>query len=151
MSAALDAVARFFVEDGWPHERLDDEPATLHTVCRGEGRAWNVYVQDREDDGVLLLYSVCPFAPDPDRRSAVAEVLTRANYGLTLGAFEMDFDDGEIRYRTGMVVDGAELTSAYVGSILYENVGAMSRYLEPIEAVALREVDPVIAMDAIDE
>ena len=36
---------------------------------------------------------------DEDSRQRIAEYITRANYGLRFGNFEMDFSDGEIRYR----------------------------------------------------
>lgn len=38
-------------------------------------------------------------AAGQDERVAVAEFLTRANYGLREGNFEMDYRDGEIRYK----------------------------------------------------
>jgi hypothetical protein len=37
---------------------------------------------------------------DDNSKVAVAEFLTRANYGIKNGCFEMDFLDSEIRYRT---------------------------------------------------
>jgi len=35
----------------------------------------------------------------------VNEFLTRANYGLNIGNFEMDFQDGEIRFKTAIDVE----------------------------------------------
>ena len=32
------------------------------------------------------------------KRQDIAEYLTRANYGMVMGNFEMDYSDGEIRY-----------------------------------------------------
>jgi len=46
------------------------------------------------------------------KRGAVAEFINRANYGIIIGNFEMDFADGEIRYKTSIDVQGDKLTSA---------------------------------------
>jgi len=40
--------------------------------------------------------------------------LTRANYGMMIGNFEMDFTDGEIRYKTSIDVEGDKLSSALI-------------------------------------
>ena len=44
------------------------------------------------------------------RRSKVAEFITRANWGLIEGNFEMDFDSGALRYRVGIDFSATELT-----------------------------------------
>lgn len=38
-------------------------------------------------------------ATDDKAKADCAEYLARANYGLTLGNFEMDYEDGEVRYK----------------------------------------------------
>ena len=62
-----------------------------------------------------LVYARAPFliclarfshtVPDA-RRLEVAEFLHRVNYGLLLGNFEMDYDEGEIRFRTSLMSEG---------------------------------------------
>ena len=37
---------------------------------------------------------------------AIAEFLTRTNYSMIIGNFELDFADGEIRYKTSIDVQG---------------------------------------------
>lgn len=45
-------------------------------------------------------YHILPFKAEESQRAAVAEYITRANYNLNVGNFEMDFSDGELRYKT---------------------------------------------------
>lgn len=47
----------------------------------------------------ILFYAICDVHVAEEYRIATAEFLCRANYGLSLGCFEFDFNDGEIRYR----------------------------------------------------
>lgn len=44
--------------------------------------------------------AVSPINADLDAYDQVVEYITRANYGLRIGKFEFDFDDGEIRFQS---------------------------------------------------
>lgn len=44
--------------------------------------------------------AVSPITVAEEYRPAVAEFMMRANYGLKLGAFELDFRDGEVRFKS---------------------------------------------------
>ena len=55
--------------------------------------------------------------------------LIRANYGMMIGNFEMDFTDGEIHYKTSIDVEGDKLSSALIKRLVYANVMMMDEYL----------------------
>ena len=59
----------------------------------------------------MLFYSVLPLNVPCGQASAIAEFITRANYGMALGNFELDFNDGEVRYKTSVDVTETEITS----------------------------------------
>ncbi len=73
----------------------------LHTHLRCVARA-------HEDIQVFVFYAVLPGAVPEPTRPAVAEFVTRANYGFRLGAFEMDYEDGEVRFRAGVDLEGTD-------------------------------------------
>ena len=52
----------------------------------------------REDNFATL--TTLPLAADENHRLAMAEFLTRINWGMRNGNFEMSMDTGEIRYKT---------------------------------------------------
>lgn len=52
----------------------------------------------REDNFSTL--TTLPLAADEDHRLAMAEFLTRVNWGMRNGNFEMSMDTGEIRFKT---------------------------------------------------
>ena len=52
----------------------------------------------RQDNFSTL--TTIPISADENHRLATAEYLTRANYNVRVGNFEMDMNDGEIRYKT---------------------------------------------------
>ncbi len=101
-------------------------------------------------DKAILNYAVINMRADESSRQKVAEFITRANYGLTFGNFEMDFDDGEIRYK--MTVDCENQVPGYevldrmvvMPPLMFQRYGdgllaVMFGFSEPKEAVEKSE------------
>jgi hypothetical protein len=134
MSDLLDIAAAHFDDQGWQHLRLDGQN-TLRLEITGEHGAWICYVRARDAERQLILYSTYPENVPPERRRAMAEFLTRANHGMVIGNFEMDFADGEIHYKTSIDVTGDRLTPALVDQLFRANVLTMDDYFPGIAAV----------------
>lgn len=147
MSTILKAVVKFFQEDQWPFDQIEGRPI-LRTRFRGKNGEWMCFAQAREEQFRFIFYSVCPVNAPENKRPEMAEFLTRANYGLIIGNFEMDYSDGEIRYKTSIDVEGDELTSALIKQMMYANVMTMDKYLPGIMKVLYANASP---RDAIVE
>ncbi len=57
----------------------------------------NIWILIHEDS--ISSYAAASIKADEAHLSAVAEFIARANYGLRMGNFEMDYKDGEVRYK----------------------------------------------------
>ena len=147
MQSIHDLLIRFFEEDGWAFNQLG-EPPLLQLPFRGENGTWTCLAQSRDDVGQFVFYSLCPVDAPEEQRAAVAEFLTRANYGLILGNFELDYEDGEIRYKTSIDVADDRLSPELIRNLVYTNVLVMDRYLPGIMKVIYGQVP---AADAIQE
>ena len=73
------------------------------------------------------------------------------DYGMTIGNFELDYTDGEIRYKTSIDVEGDQLTSALIKNLVYTNVRMMDEYLPGITAVIEAGVSPEEVIWAIEQ
>lgn len=143
-------VTRFFDEEDWDYIRREDE-VTLEMSFVGDHGRWSCLAQARDEDEQFLFYSICPIAIPLELRSPIAEFLTKANCGLILGNFELDYADGEVCYKTSIDVEGDRLSEALLESLVYTNVSMMDRYLpsliavingmSPDDAIALVEAD----------
>ena len=95
--------------------------------------------QARENDThrQFIFYSVLESFTPPDKLPAMAEFLTRANYGMVIGNFELDFNDGEVRYKSSIdVTTNAEhLTEAQFRSLVFTNVLMMDKYFPGLMSV----------------
>ncbi len=143
--ALLADLRTLFRENGWPFSDVRGAPVLFSELSGILGR-WKFYAHVVEEQDLILLYSVCPFRVPEERRSEVSEFLTRANYGLAAGNFELDFADGEVRYKTALQrhVDG--LDAATLKRAVRANGIAMETYLPGVGAV-ITGTAPVPALE----
>jgi hypothetical protein len=133
-SRLLLELKRVFAENGWPFSEIRGAPVLLSELSGSLG-SWKFYAQTVEEQQLILLYSVCPLRVPEERRLEASSFLTRANYGLTAGNFELDFADGEIRYKTVLQLSGDALDAATLKRIVRANGIAMETYLPGIGVV----------------
>lgn len=99
----------------------------------------------------VLVHVYYPTIVPVDRRMMVAEFLMRANYGLRLGNFEMDLDDGEVRFKASVDVEGGELTDPMVYNLIRTAVGLSNRYHPGIMALCFSDSTPREEIYRIEE
>lgn len=145
------ALARDYLErSGWDVERYPEEPL-LRTVAEARAGVWTCFVRAYAAEEQLVFYSVAPRPAPASTRATVAELLHRLNFGIIIGNFELDCDDGEIRFKTSLDAEGEPLSDAQLEKLTTYNVGSMGRYLEIIDAViegSLTPLEAVVQADA---
>jgi hypothetical protein len=146
---SLATVAAFLVDEGWPCEQLGEQQI-LRTGFRGSHGEWTCYAHCRPEFDQCLFYSVAPVRAPEVLRPAVAEYLTRANWGLIIGNFEMDYNDGEVRFKTSIQLEKTDLTPDLMRPLVYGNVVVMDKYLPGLEAVIALTQTPNAAISAIE-
>jgi len=119
---------------GWP-VAVDEDNGILSVKHSAGDDQWVFVGTVDEDSRIITLFSRAPMACPDDRRGAMCELLVRLNFGMTHGAFDMDIDDGEIRYRTGADMAGYELTPGLVQNLTNYNLATMATYLPVLRAV----------------
>jgi hypothetical protein len=141
-------LGRFLEAEGWHPRQLEDAPIYQMSFA-GEHGPITCYAQVRVEEEILLCYAVAPVQVEEAARPAVAEFITRANYGLWIGNFEMDWDDGEVRYKSSLDFEGVVLTGELIRNAISPAVQMMVCYLPGLLGVmdgkppaqALSEVD----------
>ena len=98
----------------------------------------------------MLFYSVLSNNVPEERRLAVAELLTRANYGMLLGNWEMDFSDGEIRYKTSAFVGDGVPDKDLAASLVFANVFTVDRYLPAVLGVTFGSAEPAAIIAEVE-
>lgn len=138
-------MVNFFQQDEWPFYQVERQPV-LQIAFQGDNGKWTCFARAREQQQQMVFYSIFPVNVPENKRMAVAEFITRANYGMIIGNFELDFTDGEIRYKTSIDVEGDRLSFALIKRLVYANVTMMDEYLPGIMSIIYGEAE---AGDAI--
>lgn len=148
-SSMIDVVLRFFQEEQWNFQRIDDKPA-IRAGFRGERGTWICHIQVDETNKRFLFYSLMGMFIPPQNRGPVLEFLSRVNSILQVGNFEMDFDTGDVRFRTSVETPEDELSLAMVRSLAYINVHTIDHYFPGVMAVVHGGLSPEAALARVE-
>ena len=88
----------YLEKENWAYT-FDEEQALFSVKIKLEGRLnqCELAICIREDH--YIVYAEIAISANENCLSLVSEYLHRVNFGLKRGAFELDFNDGEIRYK----------------------------------------------------
>ena len=150
MGRIAETVEYFSLEDGWPVMRTDD-PLVLRTSFEGKNGLFTCIARAREEQEQFVFYSIFPVSTPMDKLNQLVEFITRANYGLIVGNFEVDLTDGEIRYKTSVDLEGgAEAMLPLIRNVIYANVLIMDRYFSGLLRVMYGGISPEEAVQEIE-
>ena len=94
---------------------------------------------------VQLMSNYGSHAPE-DRRIAVAEALSRINTVLGLGNFELDFSDGDIRFRVACDVEEGVLSEKMASNMLSCTMYCMERFHDALMRIMFADIEPAVAL-----
>jgi hypothetical protein len=149
MGRIFNAVVDYLTEDDWKYTLLDGEN-TLMLSFRGKSGSWQCFGRADEVKECFSFYSILPPHASEDRRAAVAEFIMRANYGLIIGNFEMDYRDGQIRYKTSIDIEGGEITPKMIENLVYANLMTMDDYFPGFMEIMYGDKEPARAIEEIE-
>jgi hypothetical protein len=142
----FDAVTQFFITDKWTVNQVEDKPvfSTLHT---GENGSYRCFAEAWDNKGEMFIFYSYIGSKIPLKKIQIgSEFINRANYGLNLGNFEIDFSDGEIRYKTSIKMADGELTYKMIGQLIWGNLNTVDQYAPGIMSIIYSDIS---AEDAI--
>lgn len=140
MKSAIESFTEFFDKQGWSYSQANDRPV-IHTGFTGDNGRWNCVAIAGPQNEHLLFLSLLPCRATPARKVACAELLTRINFGLTHGCFEMDFEDGEVRFRTSVPLTG-DVPPELVEHLVFSNLCTVDRFFGAIMKVLYADAAP---------
>ncbi len=99
------------------------------------------------------VYAISPLSvdqDDPEQMGKMAEFICRANYGLRDGNFEMDFNDGELRYKCFMNCNGSIPTKNMVGASIHCPAAMFDRYSKGIMQILFGDMSAAEAIEVCE-
>ena len=139
-----EAVEDFLREDDWRYQADDEkELIRMGVNLKSKLKECKLIVDLREE--FYLVYATINIQADEESRLRVAEYLSRANYGLRWGNFDLDMRDGEVRYK--ILVDCGDdcdcmPTKSVIERSIYFPASMMEKYGDGLLAVMYGFMSP---------
>ena len=147
--SAFEILGQFLEEDGWHPHQL--EGRTIYRMgFAGDSAYTTCFAQIIEEQDILIFYVVAPVKVPEGKRPDLAEFITRANYGLHIGNLEMDYADGEVRYKSSLDFEGTALEPRLIRNAIYPAVRTMDRYLPGALSIIYGSKSPAQAVEDVE-
>ena len=135
--AVIDAVRDFAESEGYRYE-FNAEREFLRLGFKVDCKLKHVDIIIAFHDIGYNVFAISPISADKDSASEMRKYLSMANYGLMNGNFEMNQNNGEIRYRCWVGTRNLEsLPAEAVDEGVSVAYGMLKRYGNGIAAIAL--------------
>ncbi len=149
MSKIAQAVREFLKDMDWDWQEPDER--TFRLVVNGHRGKWPCMIRWTKDESLVGCHSHVPVYVPSNRLAAAAEYITRVNFHLMQGNFEMDHENGEVYFRTSAIIEGFEPNVEFIKSLAFSNFSGMDRYLQGLMAVAFGKVRPEAAVNEAEK
>ena len=130
---------------GWVHRRLVRPQLVTLPLARG-GFRFDVALLTDEDTPLVMCLVSLPMRAPPQRLAAVGELLHRANWNHSDGQFELDYRDGEVRFKTALVLESGGLLEERITQLITGALGAAEWFHDAISRVAFGDVSAEAAI-----
>ena len=150
MNPMIDVVREYYDSQEWKYDFDGEKNIFSMRMSLKDVESCRV-ITHCKDKGELLTLAFFPINAPENKRLAVAEYLTRANYGLNIGNFEMDMDDGEIRYKVSSVWADLLPPVKVVERLVDTSFVMLDRYGAGILSVIYGGVSPADAVKAAED
>ena len=149
MGKIMDTVAEHLHTEEW-HFDQPREDAIIANVA-GRNANFRLHLFAYEEQEQFSVYAVAPNRASEGMRTAIAEFVTRANYGLRVGNFEVDLSDGEIRFKVSVTVRESALSTAMCADMMRASVVTMDHYYPGIVSVLFAGTTPSDAVGQVED
>ena len=126
----------------------DREVASATFTC--ETGAYQVIARVNEEDRLFQVFGICPITIPQGSRLDVCHAITRANWGLKVGKFELDMDEGRLHFHIANVVDGDQVSDCLFGRLIAITLAMLDRYIPAILSVVYGNEPPASAVQRVE-
>jgi hypothetical protein len=127
-SSSFQALIDYIESKNFNHTPYPEEKRVTLSMS-GKNANFRFTARITNEDDYLQVTANYPFSVREEKlRSSTAELITRANYCMPLGKFEMDMADGEVRFHLTHVIGELGLTSEMIERHFMAAYFTMDRY-----------------------
>lgn len=128
----------------------DEELNLLKFGISGDHAAYNCAIFVDDDTRLVTMIAQSALRIPLEERAPACELLMRANHGLIFGNFDLDFNDGEVRYKVSIDVEGGSLGVPAVQSMITVALDMYELWYPPLMKVVYGGVTPEDAVTEVN-
>lgn len=145
----LAVVIAMLVEHEIDHTRISDD--SVSGRIRTDRAAYELFINVDEARACVFCYLMFPNRAPDGRRQAVAELIARANWRLALGSLDLDFSDGDVRFRCAVDVEDGVLTPTMVQNMVSAGLWTLDTYHDALVRVMIAGEEPRAAFGTVPQ
>jgi len=149
-SSLIRIVENALKKDDWSYEHDHEDPRILRTGVKGKNTSLRGTFMVVEEKRIIHFYVHLSVNVIENKRLETMEYITRANYGLQIGNFEMDLRDGEIRFKVSIDVEAGTLSTVMVRNMMSAGFCTVDRYFPGLMSVIFGNAVPAQAIEEIE-
>lgn len=149
MSVAYESLINHLDDNGFRYLPIPSEKMVAMHIGTDEG-VYQLVARVAGDEDLFQIIGQIPVRVPPGCRSDVAEAITRANYGLAVGRFEMDYGQGTIQFQAATLVEDEPLPGDLICRLICTAVAMLDRYVPAIMGVIYANELPKDAIGRVE-
>ncbi|MDF1811718.1 MAG: hypothetical protein P1V20_05875 [Verrucomicrobiales bacterium] len=143
-SEMFSTVKGVFEKEGWAFTEVENREVITCGFEAHHTRV-NLHVQVFEPMNAVSVVSESALrTSDPLKRDRLAELAMRVNHTLNIGAFEMDWDPGQLIFRVTNLFPTPQGDTKIIAGLIHNVIGEMDR-ISPFESLIHRAEGPELA------
>ena len=123
---------------------------TVWADFRGKVGSYRVVADVDATNGLFQVFGYSPMYVPEGCRPAIAETLARANCGLRGGKFEMNYDQGEVRFQAAHILGDNSLADETIRCLMGTTMGMLDKYLPAVLSVIYGNELPKDAVSCVE-
>ena len=148
MTAAYEELIHLLDEREIGYSTSDDQ--AVRTDLRGDVGTYRIVAKVETEVDLFQVFGDSPLRVPEGCRPAIAEAVARANYGLRLGKFELDLDDGELRFQLAQILTFDTVGEQVIDRMISTAINMLDMYLPAFLSVIYANELPKDAVGRVE-
>lgn len=148
-----DTIRKHLVDNDWNFDEVasDEEKVVLKMTAKGDNGSYKALLKIEEPRYLFTVFVHSEIGLSTNNLEQLAVFLTRVNFGLIYGNFELHMDDGELRFKNSIYISGSFISSRMIATMLHSSFFLMDKHFECIVQVAYGVLSPEDAIKKISK
>ena len=138
----LELLKKYLDLKGWHYSKMKGKTVFLFGISGENGRFDCIIDLDEEQERMVFFSIFGVNTPEPKRQN-MSELITRLNFLFIAGNLEMDYNDGEVRFKTSFFYETLKPTFESLDNIILRNIMTMDISLPSITSAMFEEKTPI--------